>query len=66
MKESVRGKGQDEENVLPKHFWGQVLQHSPCASHSRTRKGNTKISFNTMAILITTLTPPTSGTEADP
>lgn len=28
---SVRGKGQDEEKMLLKHFWVQVLQQSlPC------------------------------------
>lgn len=27
MKEGVSGKGQDEKKkLLPKHFWGQVLQ----------------------------------------
>lgn len=65
---SVRGKGQDEEKMLLKHFWGQVLQQSPVYP-SRTRGPDgvipEEISFTTVAAILT-LTPPTSSIETDP
>lgn len=72
MKGGVRGKSQDGgEKKLSKHFQGQVLQHSElpmCPSRTwEARQGHAdEISFTSVPILLTILTPPTSSTETDP